>query len=152
MMPDGTIQSLLSENMCVTHSGVGYSLQIANCNRLPTQIWKYNSQDLTIRSSDGNCLSVGGALGPRANIWGRPLSDGSWAIAFINSETSNPMDLTCDSECLSVTGWESGQKLQVRDLWRHVDMPVTTPQTGISVKQLPANGGIECYKLTPVWR
>lgn len=150
MMPDGTLQSLLGNNMCVTHQGVGYSVKLSRCSRAPEQIWKWNPQNGTLESS-GNCLSVGGPVGPRGNIWGRPLGDGSWAIAFINAEESSSMDLTCDQDCLSITGWDPYQKLRVRDLWRHTDLSLTTPQAGISVKNLAPSGGIECFKLSPVW-
>lgn len=103
---DGTISSGIS-NFCVTQNGVGFSVYIGPCSGSASQQWVYDPQSGQIRSG-GGCLTVGGPTGARSNIWGRPLADGSWAIAFINADEA-PTDLTCASDCLRITGWEKNQ-------------------------------------------
>jgi len=143
---DGTLRSGIL-NHCVTQNGVGSATLIAPCTGAANQKWTFDSSTGKFMSG-GGCLTVGS--GVRANIWGRPLEDGSWAIAFINAE-STALDLTCDINCLSATGWEADQILSVRDLWAHANLPNTNPTMGLSVKNLAANGGIALFRVKPVW-
>jgi alpha-galactosidase len=100
---------------------------------------------------------VGGSLSSPAkgsaatNVWGRPLSDGSWAFAFVNTDPSPTADLVCDAACLSLTGWEATQSLAVRDLWAHKMLPNTTASAGLSVTNLEGNGGARLLKVWPIW-
>jgi len=148
LLSDGTIRSKLN-GYCVTHNGIGYSTKISPCNGSKNQMWSYENNQISSLNGQG-CLTIGGDSGPRVNIWGRPLDDGSWAIAFINADMT-AASLTCDATCLSVTGWDANQILKVRDLWAHQDLPNTTVNQGLSVNQLEANGGIAFYKLTPIY-
>jgi hypothetical protein len=100
---------------------------------------------------------VGGSLSSPANgsaainVWGRPLSDGSWAFAFVNTEPTTTADLVCDAACLSLTGWEAAQSLAVRDLWAHKMLPNTTASAGLSVTNLEGSGGVRLLKVWPIW-
>jgi len=150
METDGTFRTKMN-GYCVTHYGLGSSTSVSPCSASPTQKWAYDSTTGHITSLSGTgCLTVGTLGGQRANVWGRPLEDGGWAIAFINADTA-PVSLTCDVNCLSATGWETGQIIKVRDLWAHRDLPNTTLQKGIAVTNLEPNGGISLFKLTPLW-
>jgi len=147
---DGTLRTKMNGN-CVTHTGLGSSTFLSPCSSSSTQKWAYDSNIRHITSLGGTgCLTIGGT-GPRTNIWGRPLEDGGWAIAFINADDA-PFTMTCDENCLAVTGWEPAQELQVRDLWAHQELPTTTVQKGITVSNLAANGGVSLFKLTPLWK
>jgi len=90
-----------------------------------------------------------GSPGSRMNIWGRPLQDGSWAIAFINANPSTTMSMTCDGTCFTATGWDSNVILNVRDVWGKKDLPPTTVSKGISVTNLPTSGGVALFRVTP---
>jgi len=93
-----------------------------------------------------------GSTGTRMNIWGRPLQDGSWAIAFINANPTTAMTAVCAGTCLNATGWDSSQVLIVRDLWKKMDLPRTTVKNGVGVSGLVKNGGVALFRITPVWR
>jgi len=97
----------------------------------------------------GGCLADGGT-GVRTNVWGRPLADGGWALAFINAE-SQSMSVVCGSDCPSVTGWEANQVLRVRDLWAKKDVESTSVMKGISV-ELEGDGGVAMFKVSPNWK
>jgi alpha-galactosidase len=90
-----------------------------------------------------------GNAGWRANVWGRPLADGSWAIVFVNAEPTKSVALTCDLACFNETGWDAGQALTVRDLWLGQNLPHTTPQQGLKAVLVP-NGGVAMYVVKPI--
>lgn len=85
----------------------------------------------------------------RANIWGRPLADGSWALTFINADEASA-ELFCGSDCLAATGWEPEQVLSVRDLWLRKDLSPTTVTKGLKV-QLEPEGGVAMLRVKPLW-
>lgn len=89
------------------------------------------------------------AAAARANIWGRPLADGSWAFVFINAENATSVALTCGLQCFSETGWGPNQPLTVRDLWLGQNLPSTTPGQGIKALLVP-NGGVMMYRVKPI--
>jgi len=80
------------------------------------------------------------------NVIGRPLSDGSWALVFVNMGTSNS-DITCDSTCLSMMGFSSTQSLKVKDLWTHQQEPSISGS--YTVKNVLAGGSSKMVKITP---
>jgi hypothetical protein len=104
---DGTLRSAMAANMCVTSSGLGQQAVIAPCTGASNQKLAYDAATGAI-SNAGSCLTSGGspASTNRTNVWGRPLSDGSWALVFINAGSA-PVDIACSyAECLSQLGWE----------------------------------------------
>lgn len=48
-----------------------------------------------LRVAGGNLTATAGT-----NVWGRPLSDGSWAVVFINNN-ANAQNITCDVDCFA---------------------------------------------------
>lgn len=149
---DGSLTSPLVPGQCVTADGQGAQVSLMPCIAgSPGQTWSYDEPTQMMQLADGGgCLTVGGGNQTRSAIWGRPQADGSWAIAMINAD-SNPLNMTCDWQCLAATGWETEQTLTVRDLWARADLPMTNVSVGISVSNLPADGGIAMFKLTPYW-
>jgi len=152
---EGTLKSNLSSNnnfganLCVTHFGEYFPVSLQLCNGESNQQWIYNSTSRLLFTSNNLCLTVGGPIKPRANIWARPLIDGSWAFAFLNADTIS-VTLTCDLDCLSITGWESNQIIKVRDIWRKMNTNITL-NNGITVKNLEPQGGVALLKLTPIY-
>jgi len=68
----------------------------------------------------GGPLADGSSTG---NIWARPLSDGSFALVFLNVGKS-PLTLTCDEDCFAALNLSApGSTLALRDLWSHQDLP-----------------------------
>jgi len=51
-----------------------------------------------------------------SNVWGKPLSDGSVAMVFINTGDA-AVDVTCDPQCFSSLGFGSQDRLDAGDLW-----------------------------------
>ena len=58
------------------------------------------------------------AEGPRAEIWAKPMSDGSFALALVNT-VRKMTTITADFHALGLEG-----KWRVRDLWRQKDMGI----------------------------
>eukprot|EP01116_Phalansterium_solitarium_P007284 TRINITY_DN19879_c0_g1_i1.p1 TRINITY_DN19879_c0_g1~~TRINITY_DN19879_c0_g1_i1.p1 ORF type:complete len:555 (+),score=132.94 TRINITY_DN19879_c0_g1_i1:131-1795(+) len=148
---DGTLRTPMAPTQCVTAAGVGNQVYLQPC--LPgsaSQQFAYDSASQTLSTPSNQCLTGGGASGSRANVWGRPLADGSWALAFVNADIT-AVDLTCGIDCLSITGWEPEQRIAVRDLWAHADLDATTTAQGFNVTSLAADGGVVMVKLTPMW-
>ena len=56
------------------------------------------------------------ASGPRAEIWAKPMSDGSFALALVNT-VRKATTVTADFASLGLEG-----KWRVRDLWRQRDL------------------------------
>jgi len=147
MMSSGQIKSALN-GYCLTQRGLGYQVVIGPCYPTPSQVWNYDAANGSLQSG-GGCLTLGGTLGANSNIWGRPLFDGSWAVAFVNVGSST-LNMNCDFHCLSTTGWGASQSLGVRDLWKRQTLPSRTAGEGIAAV-VPGNGGIALFKLTPRW-
>ena len=58
------------------------------------------------------------AEGPRAEIWAKPMSDGSYVLALVNT-VRKTTTVTADLAAIGLEG-----KWRVRDLWRHRDLGV----------------------------
>jgi hypothetical protein len=150
---NGSITSPSMPGTCLTDNGNGNQVSLQSCGAGASQVFAYDETSKTVSGGLNNlCLTAGSTSNAtRANIWGRPLSDGSWAFTFVNAHPTLAQDLVCDQACLSATGWEPSQLLQVRDLWAHSYLANTTTSVGISVSQLAPNGGVEMFKLTPLF-
>ena len=104
-------------------------------------------------------------------VIGRPLIDGSWALALLNAGPL-PTVVGCDSTCLQQTGFEVsilsstyslhgllyiyccyqvGQVLAVRDLWAGAALPDIIVGTTNITTTLDADGGAALYRVTPIF-
>lgn len=135
----------------------GPAVDVWTCNGGLNQAWAQPG-DGTLRSQQAPpnnlCLA---ATQPDAtacsNVWGRPLADGSWALAFINNGAAASI-VACDAACFSQTTLPSGPgaALVVRDLWAHANV-TTLPWTpgGYSYNaSVPGDGGVVAVRLIPV--
>lgn len=144
---DGTFTNAANPGQCVTSNGPGIQVDLETCvSGAPNQQFTYNNATGAIQSKDG-CLTVGGNE-TRYSVFARPLSDGAYALAFINSGNL-PVDIACGPECLSVTGWDSDQTFTVRDLWAHSYLANSTVNAGVNVTALSPDGGIALFRITP---
>jgi len=85
---------------------------------------------------------------PAHNVWGKPLSDKSAAVLFLNNADA-AASVVCDRTCFSYLGWNNtAQVLRVRDLWQHKDIGTTTVGQGYS-PSVEANGASLIFKFTP---
>jgi hypothetical protein len=149
LQADGTLTTPLAPGMCATAQGLGVQVSLAPCTGTAQQKWQYDATKSTINNGNGQCLTVGGTLANRTNVWGRPLVDGSWAVAFINVGLT-ASDITCDyASCLSGTGWEADQLVSVRDVWNAAELGVFPVSGGWNVTALDADGGVVLVKMTP---
>lgn len=139
----------------MTAGGLGDQVTLTPCASplAAAQTWTYAAGDKTLTTAGGAaCLTAGAPAGaPLANVWGRPLADGAWALTFINADASAPADLVCAAACLQATGWDAAQNLTVRDLWAHEMLPTTSVAAGLNVSGLAPNGGVAMFRVTPVW-
>ena len=91
--------------------------------------------------------------GSGANVWGKLLPDGAFALGFVSNEDT-PTDVTCDEKCfanMTATSDEVVTGFTVRDLWLHEDHAATLkPPFTLTAKALPPHGGVAVFKLTPV--
>lgn len=83
----------------------------------------------------------GGALadGSAGNIWAKPLSDGSFALVFLNVGMEE-LKLTCDEDCFASLGFNPSELLTLRDLWAHAPLADVRPKDHL-MAQLPPAGG-----------
>jgi hypothetical protein len=153
---DGKLTSPLAPGACATRGGgdgAGVSMQPCGGAGTPGQGWTYDATTSMLHAADapGLCLTVGdGANG--ANVWGRPLAGGPWALVYLNTGLDDLPSLACDyAGCLAATGWAPDQVVSVRDLWAHAELGNFTAGAGWNSTDLPAAGGVAMYKLTPVW-
>jgi alpha-galactosidase len=82
------------------------------------------------------------------NVWGRALSDGGFAVAFLNN-FPNPQNITCDESCFSQMNYPSTTTLSVRDLWAHQNIDTISP-TALTAMNVPGKGGVAFYRLSVV--
>jgi hypothetical protein len=146
---DGTLRSPLFPGQCATSYGGNGQLAFAPCvPGLASQAWTYSTSAQTIADAAGNCVTAGGGNNTRAAVWGRPLSDGSWALVFLNADIM-PANIVCDAACLAATGWDSNQVMAVRDLWARADAGFANVSTGLTAEGVPADGGVVMLRVTP---
>jgi len=82
------------------------------------------------------------------NIWAKKLSDGSYAVCFLNN-ASTDQDITCDATCFANMGISKTVNLRVRDLWLHKDLG-TTNGASYTAKGVGASGSSVVLKFTPI--
>lgn len=148
---DGTLTTPSQPGMCVTFQGSNLQVSLSACSpSAATQKFTYSASDktLSLSTSQGKqCLTVGNG-GDAYAVIGRPLVDGSWAVAFLNAGPT-AMEVVCDAACLQEMGWEVAQALSIRDLWAHAELAdVVIGSTNLTVT-LDADGGSAMYRVTP---
>lgn len=91
------------------------------------------------------CLTA--AIQDCTNVWGRVLSNGSYALAFVNNGPDAVL-ITCDATCFSQLNI-SVSSFVVRDLWAHENVGVISPPF---TWQALVNGNATAaiFKLTPM--
>jgi len=82
------------------------------------------------------------------NIWARPLSDGSVALAMVNQGENST--ITCDAACFAAAGFTGGlpTKIKVRDMIAHADLPELSPPFVLSAN-VAGRGTAAAFRLTP---
>lgn len=90
------------------------------------QGWRIQGEALADRSSVGN-------------IWAKPLSDGSFALVFLNVGTEE-LKLTCDEDCFGALGFDKSDQLTLRDLWAHKPLADLRPKDHLVAQLAPAGG------------
>jgi hypothetical protein len=87
------------------------------------------------------------------STWLKPLASGAFAVAAVNAGDTFAATAVCDfASCLAgATGWDAGQKLQVRDLWARAVVANTTAGAGWTSPVLAPAGGHALHLLTPVF-
>jgi len=93
-----------------------------------------------LRLAGGDLSSARGT-----NIWGRALSDGGFALVFLNNSPT-PTDITCDGTCFSQMKYSPSTRLTVHDIWTHTDIGQVSG-ANLTAKAVPANGGCAFYRL-----
>jgi hypothetical protein len=153
LLGDGTLRTPSQPGHCLTSAGVGLQASFTPCTptSTPQQQWAYDAatQRISSAAAASGCLAVG-STGAGTAVVGRPLADGSWALAFFNAGEA-PADVTCDAGCLAGMGFEPSQGFAARDLWAHAALAPIAPGANITVSALEAAGGVALLKLMPVF-
>ena len=82
------------------------------------------------------------------NVWGKALSDGSFAAVFLNNNL-NEQNITCDAKCWSGMKWGNFKQLAVRDLYLHKTVDVVLPGIGNYSLSVPGGGGSRIVRFIP---
>lgn len=152
---DGTLVNAFSNTCLDVYDFAGPAVDIWTCNG-------GQNQNFTIDKNTGliSTSSIGGK--PQmclqatemscSNVWGRKLSGGEFALAFVNNDSSAPsQSVTCDESCFSslLNGTSSITSLKVRDLWAHADIGTISSPFSFSFN-VNGSGFASAFKLTPV--
>ena len=62
-------------------------------------------------------------------IWARPLSDGSYAVGFLNRHDDQALEITLNTALIKMNG-----EVTVRDLWKHEDLGSFKKEITLTVK------------------
>ena len=81
------------------------------------------------------------------NVWARPLADGSVALAFLNTGKA-AANVTCDAACFAAAALSGADRLLVRDLLAHVDIPSLGPPFALTA-EVGGDGSAAAFRLTP---
>lgn len=80
------------------------------------------------------------------NIWGRELTDGGWAVIFIN-DGPIPTNIICRYDCLEAMGLQN-KTISVRDLWLHQHIgTITIDNPYFTVHNVHEKGGSVLVKM-----
>lgn len=151
LFPDGSLRTPSQPGMCATSAGAGLQVTLEACaSGSASQTFSYSASTSTLSLASGMCLTVGDASASRTAVIGRPLIDGSWAVAFFNAGLG-VADVTCDAGCFATMGFEPSQVFGVRDLWAHTDLPDTPAGANVTASALEADGGVALLRLTPLF-
>ena len=143
----------LASSLCLdVYDWAGPLVDGFTCNGGSNQKLSLNA-DGTI--SEPNSLPDGGG-GPKclvvspnpscSNVWGRRLSQGHFALGFVNNGDA-ATTITCDAACFQLMGVKAGT-YTVRDIWAHEVVGTVAPPYSFSA---PVNGiGFAAlFRLTP---
>jgi len=85
-----------------------------------------------------------------ANVWGRALAGGDFALGFVNNDVdSASSNVTCDSTCFAaLLNGTSPAALKVRDLWAHQDVATLTAPFSWTAA-VNGSGSALAFRLTP---
>lgn len=81
------------------------------------------------------------------NIWSRPLANGDVALAMVNQGGNASM--VCDAKCFALAGLAGANKLKVRDMIAHTDLPELSPPFALTAF-VAGQGAAAAFRLTPV--
>lgn len=126
----------------------------SNGNASKRQTWSYSYKTQVLSnqvgvSSNGTCLEATKVT--TYDIWGKYLSDGSFAMLFTNAGP-DWLNVTCDTiKCFGPVHFKLKFPVAVRDLWKREDIGIITGEEGFEVTLAP-NGGSAMFRLTEVDR
>jgi len=150
--PNGTIVNANSGSCLDVYDFAGPAVDTWTCNGGVNQQFTMNAAGLIATTAAPGkpslCLSVS-PVSPSSctNVWGRVLSQGSYALGFVNNGPS-AANITCGPACFAALN-VTAKALLVRDVWAHQDIGKLVPPFSFSA---PVNGSgfAALYKLTPL--
>ena len=91
------------------------------------------------------------------NVWGKKLSNGSFALLFINVGPKEVPSLTCGPDCVAKLGQHKttpeattpATRYRVRDIWAKRDLPHQLAPLTIRSPPLEAGTGFFMVRLWP---
>ena len=86
--------------------------------------------------------------GHGANVWGKPLPAGAFALAFVSNGDA-PVDQACDRGCYASLLARPARAYTVRDLWARRDLGTFAPPQTLVAKALAPHGGAAMVRLEP---
>eukprot|EP01113_Clastostelium_recurvatum_P031253 TRINITY_DN3884_c0_g1_i1.p1 TRINITY_DN3884_c0_g1~~TRINITY_DN3884_c0_g1_i1.p1 ORF type:complete len:416 (-),score=85.02 TRINITY_DN3884_c0_g1_i1:74-1321(-) len=139
---------------CVFPAPLVISANIMAVSGYAFETWS-NSEAIAIQKDAGRFPEfpyagfrlAGGVLGQDSgtNIWGRALSDGGFAVVFVNNNP-NAVNITCDQPCFSQMKFPSAFSLEVRDLWAHQVLGTISTPT-LTAMNVQGTGGCAMLRL-----
>jgi hypothetical protein len=101
-----------------------------------------------VRLAGGALVNAAGNPVGVTNVWGRPLTNGRLALAFINTGPTT-VNLSCTAACLQ-PHFAIGARVTIRDVWENRTSVMTMTDAGIEMTGVLGSGGSALIVLTPM--
>ena len=150
-MPNGTVTNANSKTCLDVAHGNGPVVDVWTCNGGTNQNFTLSASGQIKAGSDSMCLSSQALVAHQCdNVWGRALSGGAFALAFVNNDVdADSSAVTCDGACFAaLLNGSSPSALVVRDLWLHEDVATISAPFSWAAN-VNGSGFTAAFKLTP---
>jgi len=103
---------------CISLLPDGQMISLQPCSKDQVLIKNNTHEKNQFKISHGNqCLTATYRMQASTyNIWAKPLSNGGWAVHFINIDTVS-QKISCDMSCFKKMSFPSSGKIKITDLW-----------------------------------
>jgi len=82
------------------------------------------------------------------SVWGRPLHNGDWAVAFVNNNPIFAANVVCDEKCWTLMPFQQNQVLYAKDLWNPNATAIEVSAGKPWTQHVPGKGSSTMWRLS----